>query len=83
MVSAETSRIIKAAKKLYHEELRERLEATDRDRFVAIEPESGDYFVESTYNAAVTAARAIHPNRIPHVIRIGHAAAFHIGVLTC
>jgi hypothetical protein len=81
MVSPETKSVISRAKELYEERLRMRLEASDRNRFVAIEPESGDYFLADTFDEAVKKARKSHPTRLTHTIRIGHAAAFHLGVL--
>ena len=61
--------------------MRNTLEAEHRDRFVAIEPESGDYFLADSLDAAVRAARSAHPSRLTHTIRIGHEAAFHIGLM--
>ena len=49
--------------------------------FVAIEPESGDYFIGTTFDDAVNAALDKYPGRITHTIRIGHNAAIHLGVL--
>ena len=49
------------------------------DRFVAIEPESGEYFLGDTFDEAVKSARTKYPSRLSHTIRIGHRAAFHIG----
>ena len=79
MVSADTRTLIDWAKRLYAERLQSALEADHRDRFVAIEPESGDHFLADTLDAAVRAARAKHPARLSHVIRVGHPAALHIG----
>ena len=49
------------------------------NRFVAIQPESGEYFLGDTFDEAVTLARAKYPSRLSHTIRIGHCAAFHMG----
>lgn len=81
MVSEETKRVIARAKAIYAQQLQDTLEAEHRDHFVAIEPESGDYFVADTFDAAVKAARSKHPSRLSHTIQIGHAAAFHIGLM--
>ena len=81
MVSAETKSVIDRAKQIYADGLQSHLESQHRDRFVAIEPVSGDYFLGDTFDQAVKAARTKHPNRLSHTIRIGHRAAFHIGVL--
>lgn len=81
MVSPESKAIIDRAKDLYASELRQKLETEHMDRFVAIEPESGEYFLADTFDAAVKAARKAHPTRISYTMRIGHRAAFHIGVI--
>jgi hypothetical protein len=79
MVSADTKSVIERAKRLYAEQLQGVLEPQHRDRFVAIEPDSGEHFLGDTFDQAVQAARAKHPARLSHTIRIGHRAAFHIG----
>jgi hypothetical protein len=45
MVSADTKSVIERAKRIYAEQLRALLELRHRNRFVAIEPESGEYFL--------------------------------------
>lgn len=79
MVSANTKSIIERAKHLYAEQLQTALEAQHRGRFVAIEPESGEYFLGDTFDEAVKSAWAKHPGRVSHTIRIGHPAALHLG----
>jgi len=81
MVSDETKSVIGRAKEIYARQLQTELESQHRDRFVAIEPESGEYFLGDTFDEAVRAARTKHPSRLSHTIRIGHRAAFHLGVL--
>lgn len=80
MISDETRSVIEQSKQIY-EQHKERLEAEHRDRYVAIEPESGDCFLADTFDNAVQAARAKYPSRLSHTIRIGHEAAFHIGLM--
>jgi hypothetical protein len=79
MVSEDTKSVIERAKRIYSEQLRAELEALRPDQYVAIEPESGDYFVGDSFDDAVKSAKAKHPTRLSHTIRIGHRAAFHIG----
>ena len=81
MVSAETRSIIDRAKQIYANHLQTDLESQHMDRFVAIEPESGEYFLGDTFDEAVKSARTKYPSRLSHTIRIGHRTAFHIGVL--
>jgi hypothetical protein len=82
MVSAETQSVIERAKRIYAEKLRAVLEPQHGNRFVAIEPESGDYFLGDTFDEAVQSARAKHSSRLSHTIQIRHRAAFHMGGLT-
>jgi hypothetical protein len=81
MVSADTKSVIERAKRIYAEQLRAELEPRHLNRFIAIEPESGEYFLGDTFDEAVKLARARHPTRLSHNIRIGHRAAFHMGGL--
>ena len=82
MVSAKTKSVISSAKQLYAERLQALLEPQHNDRFVAIEPESGDYFLADTFDQAVELAEAKYPSRLTHIIRVGHLAAFHLGGLS-
>jgi hypothetical protein len=82
MVSEKTADVAHRAKRLYEETLRAKLEATNRDDFVAIEPDSGDYFCDKTLSEAIQASRAAHPDRLAFALRVGHDAAVHIGVKT-
>lgn len=78
MVSAETKSVIARAKEVYEQRLRIDLEADHRDEFVAIEPDSGEFFVAGRFDAAVKLARSKYPSKLSHTIRIGHAAAIHL-----
>ncbi len=53
MVSADTKLVIEHAKRIYAEKLRAELELHHLNRFVAIEPESGEYFLGDTFDEAV------------------------------
>jgi hypothetical protein len=79
MVSAKTKDVVDRAKRIYAAQLRAVLEPQHLNRFVAIEPESGEYFLGDTFDEAVEAARAKHPSSLTHTIRIGHPAALHLG----
>jgi len=63
----------------YRQRLKDQLEQSHPDEFVAIEPESGDFFLGGTLSEAIGAAREAHPDRVAYAIRIGHAAAVHLG----
>src|SRR5260370_11412801 len=80
MISQESRDLIRRAELVYEQRHRAALEATHRDYFVAIEPDSGDYFLGHTLSEASAAARATYPDRRTYIIRVGHRAAIHIGV---
>lgn len=80
MLAEDTRSIIEKAKKIY-EGMRESLESDHSGEYVAIEPESGEAFISETFDGAVASARESHPSRVSHTIRIGHRAAFHIGLM--
>jgi hypothetical protein len=73
--------VARHAREVYEGQLRKRLEATNQDDFVAIEPESGEYFLGKTLSGAIQAARAAHPERLPFVLRVGHDRTVEIGAL--
>lgn len=79
MVSADTKVVIDRAKQIYADQLQTALETQHKNRYVAIEPESGEYFLGDTFDAAVKSARAKYPSRLSHTIWIGHQAALHLG----
>ena len=82
MISTHTTDVAVQAKTIHGRELQAKLEASHPNRYVAIEPESGEYFVAESFGEAVAAARTVHPDRIAFVIRIGHPAALSWGGLT-
>ena len=82
MVSDETKAVIQKSKAIYEQRLREELEQSAHGQFVSIEPESGDHFIADSFDEAVKMARSKHPTKLSHTIRVGHDAAFHLGVKT-
>lgn len=81
MLSDESKQIAIRSRKLYDEQLREKLEARNHGEFVCIEPHSGEYFVGDTFDDAVNKAIDAHPDRLTHTLRVGHSAALHLGVM--
>ena len=81
MASEQSLEVARRAQEIYEQELRSRLELTNRDDFVAIEPESGDFFLGKTLSEAIQAARAAHPDRLPFALRVGHRTAVEMGVM--
>lgn len=82
MISEHSENVARRAKAMYATQLQTRLETEHPNQFVAIEPDSADYFIAESFSQAVAAARKSHPDRISFVIRIGHEAALHLGGVT-
>ena len=71
-----------AAARPIFESLKSQLEAEQLNRFVAIEPISGEFFVADTMSEAIGQSRERYPDRLVHTFRIGHPAAVHFGMQT-
>ena len=81
MLSDKSKQIANKSKKLYDEQLREKLEGSDHGKFVCIEPQSGEYFVGDTFDDAVNKAIDTYPDRLTYTLRVGYSAALHLGVM--
>ena len=81
LTSADTQLVAVRAKSIYSSTLKALLENQHRDRYVAVEPDSGTYFLADTFSEAVRAARSQYPDRLSFVIHIGHPAAIHLGAV--
>jgi len=80
MTEPNVDEFVRRAEEVYATKMRAVLEPDHIDEFVAIEPESGDYFLGNTLNEAAAAARRAYPDRLTHVMRVGHKAALHFGM---
>ncbi|MCC6509027.1 MAG: hypothetical protein IT423_07965 [Pirellulaceae bacterium] len=81
MVSQKTEDVVRRATQVYEEKLRDKLERSNMNDFVAIEPDSGEYFFGKTLSEAIQASRTAHPDRLAFAMRVGHSTAVQIGVL--
>jgi hypothetical protein len=61
---------------------RKQLEQTHPEKYVCIEPSPETYFLGDTFDEAVNAALDACPGRLTHTLRVGHAAAVHLGAWT-
>jgi hypothetical protein len=66
-------------RKLYQEKLKDILEPTEIGKFVAIEPDTGQYFVAVNDIDAILAGRAALPGKFFYLMRIGFRTAHKIG----
>jgi hypothetical protein len=79
MASQDSHELARRAELVYEQRLKAALENSHLNYFVAVEPDSGDYFLGHTLSEAAAAARKAHPSRRAFVLRVGHRAAVHIG----
>jgi hypothetical protein len=80
MTKRDIDEFVQRAEGIYTARLRDILEPAHLNEFVAIEPDSGEYFLGQTLSEAMVAARRAHPERLAHAMRIGHKAALHFGL---
>ena len=82
MISEQSKAVLTKARSIYESQLREALEKEYSGKYASIEPISGADFIGDTFDEAVNSAIDAFPERLTYTLRIGHAAALHIGVLT-
>lgn len=63
----------------YRQRLASILEPSHDGEFVAVEPDSGQYFLGDTASAALIAARAAMPNNLFYLTRVGRQTAHTVG----
>ena len=66
----------KKGQEIYENKLKEKLEKEHVGKYVAVEVESGDYFVADTLEEALLEAKKKYPNKIFHSIKIGSEGVF-------
>lgn len=69
------------AEAIYRRKLKPKLERRYKGRIVAIDADSGDYFLGKTVLEAMEKGRKKHPNKIFYAIRIGYRAVHSLRVL--
>jgi hypothetical protein len=61
-----------------YEQIKEQVEAKHKNKFIVIEVESGEYFIDKDPVQAIVKARKKFPDAIFYRARIGYPAAFSI-----
>ena len=79
MAEVSLDEFVRRAEEVYETRWRAELESKHFDEFVAIEPDSGEYFLGRTLSEAIGAARRTYPDRLAHAMRVGRRAALHFG----
>ncbi len=77
--TAPNEAIIARGDQLYEEQLKARLESDHKGRFVAIDPDTGNYFLGDTDGEAVLAAHRAMPESRFYVRRIGYEVTHKLG----
>ena len=67
--------LVRRARQLYNQKLRVVLEPSQQGRYVAIEPDTGKYFLGDTGTAALMEAHTSMPKHSFYLARIGYEAA--------
>ncbi|MGH9836879.1 MAG: hypothetical protein ACRD9Y_27960 [Blastocatellia bacterium] len=71
----EGERLCRRGNRLYQTKLKALLEPKYKGMFVAIEPDSGDYFLGARMIEAVLQAKERHPDKLTFLVRIGFPTA--------
>ncbi|MGH9899439.1 MAG: hypothetical protein ACRD63_16110 [Pyrinomonadaceae bacterium] len=74
-----TDVLAEKGQRLYDEHLRDMLEQKHNGQFVAIEPDTGYYFLGDSGLAALRAGRSEMPNKLFYLLRVGHEATYRVG----
>ncbi len=75
MAMTRMQRLARHGERLYRAKLKKILEPEHSGEYVAIEVESGDYFLGQSDVEALQRAEAHYPNKKFHLIKIGFPAA--------
>jgi hypothetical protein len=67
--------LVERGQTAYRQRLASILEPSHDGEFVAIEPNSGRYFLENTASAALVAARTAMPDKLFYLTRVGRETA--------
>ena len=67
------------AEAIYQHRLKSRLESTNPDDFVAIEPEFGGFFSWQDAQRGNSGGAAAYPGRLPFALRVGHKSTVELG----
>jgi hypothetical protein len=70
-----TKELVRLGEKRY-EEIKEKIERRHKHKFIVIEVDSGDYFIDKDPVTATLKARKKYPTAIFYLARIGYPAAF-------
>jgi hypothetical protein len=70
--------LVERGQNTYKQRLASILEPSHLGEFVAVEPDSGQYFLGDTASAALVAAHAAMPNNLFYLTRVGRETAHSV-----
>ncbi|MDX6576686.1 MAG: hypothetical protein QOE96_2639 [Blastocatellia bacterium] len=71
--------LVERGQTAYRQRLASILEPSHLGEFVAVEPDSGRYFLADTASAALVAAHTAMPNKLFYLTRVGRETAHTVG----
>lgn len=74
-----SSEIAERGQALYDRAIRDRLDASTRGKFLALDIDTGDYEIDADERSALKRALAKHPDAALYLLRIGHSTAYRLG----
>ncbi len=77
----ERQEFVEKAKSLYEQVIQPKLSERENGHFIAVEPDSGDYFIGETGREAVEKAQSKYPEKVFYLARFGYQTAYSLGGL--
>jgi hypothetical protein len=77
-----SAEIAEKGQALYERKVQGLLAASDRGKFLVLDIETGDYELDTDELAAVKRARAKRADGAFYILRVGHSAAYRLGLKT-
>ena len=78
MLNSRSQQLAQRGEVIYQKKLKELLEPKYNGQFVAIEVDSGDYFLGDTPLDAIHRGKEKYPDKPFHVMRVGPKTAFNL-----
>lgn len=77
VIDVDTRQLAERGKEIY-KKLKDELEPKYKGKIMAIEVDSGDYFIDNSVSDRNRKAKEKHPNKIFHFVKIGYPVVYHL-----
>lgn len=77
----ERENFVEKARKFYENVIRQKLSVEENGKFIAVEPDSGDYFIGESGREAIEKAQTVYPDKVFYLARFGYKTAYSLGGL--